>query len=168
MLPRGCHTLRLSVLLAVLLAVLCACNQPDAEPVPPAASLDVPPLAARRGREVGAAGRLSSATNAAGGELWTAVGTIVQDDIAGIVFDSVIRGEDVHILTGVHGAANGALTAEAWFFAQDLATFGRYPGVNVWNVADMSPTAIRTLVHGPGTTIGAFCNSAIGLAPLLP
>src|SRR5262249_45829547 len=132
MLPRGCHTFRL----AVLMALLCACR-PDAEPVPPGASLDVPPLAALRGREVGAAGRLSSAPNAAGGELWTAVGTIVQDDITGIVFDSVMRGEDVHILTGVHGAVDGVLTAEAWFFAQDLATFGRYPGVNVWNVADM-------------------------------
>ena len=151
------------------MAVLCACDLPDAERAPAAATLDVPPLAALRGREAGAmVGRLSSATNAAGGELWTAVGTVVQDDIAGIVLDGVLRGEDVHILTGVHGAANGALTAEAWFFAQDLATFGRYPGVNVWNVAAMSPTAIRTLVRGPGTTIGAFCNSAIGLAPWVP
>lgn len=164
MLPRGCHTL----CLAVFVAVLCACNAPGAEPAL-AASLDAPPLAALRGREAGAmVGRFSSATNAAGGEVWTAVGTVVQDDIAGIVLDSVLRGEDVHILTGVHGAADGALTAEAWFFAQDLATFGRYPGVNVWNVAEMSPTAIRVLVRGPGTTIGAFCNSAIGLAPWVP
>lgn len=165
MLSRGCHTLSL----AVCVAVLCACHLPEAEQAAPAASLDAPPLAAQRGPEASAiVGRFASATNAAGGELWTAVGTVVQDDIASIVLDSVLRGEPVHILTGVHGAANGALTAEAWFFAQDLATFGRYPGVSVWNVAEMSPTAIHTLVRGPGTTIGAFCNSAIGLAPWLP
>jgi hypothetical protein len=153
--------------LAAVLVVLCACGAPGGG-VAPSEPSGIPALAALRGREaIAAAGRFSSTINASGGELWTAVGTIVQDDIAGIVARSAERGDEVHILTGVHGAADGALTPEAWFFAQDLATFGQIPGVSVWNVAEMSSAAIQHLVHARGTTIGAFCNSAVGLAPWL-
>src|ERR1044071_10180103 len=84
MLPRGCHTL----CLAVFMAVLCACNAPGAERAP-AASLDVPPLAALRGPEAGAmVGRFSSATNAAGGAGGARVGTGGQDGIARNALDS--------------------------------------------------------------------------------
>jgi hypothetical protein len=49
----------------------------------------------------------------------------------------------------------------------DVATFGQYPGVNVLNVAEMSPSAISEVVNGPGVIIGGFCNSGACLAPLL-
>lgn len=142
--------------LAALVLAFCACALPDR---------GVLRAGAMRGEAAAAAGHLSATTTSAGGELWTADGAIVQADIAGIVYTHVMRGQEVHILTGVHGAADGAITAEAWFFAQDLASFGRYPGVSVWNLGEMSPAAIARIVNGPGVAIGAFCNSAVGLAP---
>jgi hypothetical protein len=52
-------------------------------------------------------------------------------------------------------------------YEADVATFGQFPGVQVYNVANMSPAAIAEVVNGPGTIIGGFCNSGACLAPLL-
>jgi hypothetical protein len=103
-------------------------------------------------------GIFTSTTNAAGGTVWTSEGLIVQSDFASLVNSGLYSGE-VNILTGVHGLADGTTIADLSLYEADVATFGKIPGVNVYNLSSMTPGQIGSLLRGPGTTIGAFCNS---------
>jgi hypothetical protein len=110
-------------------------------------------------------GIFSQTTNAAGGEVWTSAGLIEQADFAHIVNAGVMKGGPVNILSGAHGAVTGEITPQLRFLLEDMAKFGREPGVNVYNVLKLSPSEINRLMNGPGTTIGAFCNSGKCLEP---
>jgi hypothetical protein len=117
-------------------------------------------------RGIGRLGGIFSKTrNAAGGEVWTSTGNIVQSDFASIVNSGVLRGRSINILSGAHGSPSGLITAERLFLQDDVAVFGRFPGVNVFDVTALTPGEISGLLRGEGTTIGAFCNSAVCLAP---
>jgi RHS repeat-associated protein len=110
-------------------------------------------------------GIISSTTNSAGGTVVTATGRVVGSDFAGAVNSGMLRGGPVNILSGVHGEASGLMRAERAFFEADWAAFGNLDGVNVLDVTRMAPGEISGLLKGPGTTIGAFCDSAACLAP---
>lgn len=58
----------------------------------------------------------------------------------------VMRGDDVHILTGAHGFPDSSIVADAGLLADDVARFGGIPGVRVHDLTSMSPARIR----GPG------------------
>jgi RHS repeat-associated protein len=103
-------------------------------------------------------GVFTSTTNAAGGTVWTSEGLIVQSDFASLVNSGLYKGE-VNILTGVHGLADGTTIADYSLYEADVATFGKIPGVNIYNVPSMTPGQIGSVLNGPGTTIGGFCNS---------
>jgi hypothetical protein len=104
-------------------------------------------------------------TNSVGGRIITSTGTITQKDFATFVHTGVMKGENVEILTGVHGEPNGSIIPDSTLFADDVNTFGGLPGVTVHNVAQMLPEQIRAVMRGPGTIIGGFCSSAVCLAP---
>jgi RHS repeat-associated protein len=110
-------------------------------------------------------GILSSSTNSAGGELWTSAGEISQNDFAGIVNGGLMKGGDVNILSGVHGLASGEMVADLSLYNADVATFGRMPGVNIYNIPEMTAGEISKVLNSPGTTIGGFCNSGACRAP---
>lgn len=105
----------------------------------------------------------SSTTNSAGGTVWTSEGTIYQSDFSGIVNDSLYDGQDVNILSGVHGFPDGTTLPDPALYQEDLETFGDVPGVNVYNVPEMSPGEVNNVLNGPGTIIGGFCNSGVCL-----
>jgi RHS repeat-associated protein len=104
-------------------------------------------------------------TNSAGGRIFTSTGDIAQKDFGGIVNNGLMRGDQVSILAGAHGAADGRLIADASMFADDFRAFGDLPGVHVYNVASMTPSEIGAVLNGPGTVVGGFCNSGACLAP---
>lgn len=107
----------------------------------------------------------TSETNAAGGQVWTSVGTINQNDFASIVNSGMYNG-DVNIISGVHGALDGSIeSVDSSLYEADVARFGNYPGVTVYNYPEMTPGQINSLLNGPGTTIGGFCNSGACLMP---
>jgi hypothetical protein len=108
----------------------------------------------------------SAGTNAAGGRIFTATGTINQNDFAGIVNAGVIQGEPVTILTGVHGFADGSVIADPSLYADDVLQFGDLPSVSVRDVSSMSPAEIRQVLDGPGVIIGGFCESGACLVRL--
>lgn len=70
-------------------------------------------------------------------------------------------------MSGVHGNVAGVMTADAAILVEDVAAFGGIEGVTVHNLAELSPSAISGMLNGPGTTIGAFCNSGACLAPFM-
>jgi hypothetical protein len=121
------------------------------------------------GLAVGGIGQLggifTKTTNGAGGEVWTASGDIVQGDFAGIVNTGLMKGGPMNILTGVHGDLAGVMRAERAFFEVDMKAFGHLEGVKVLDISTMTPSEISGVIRGPGTTIGAFCNSGVCLAP---
>ncbi len=120
-------------------------------------------LAARGTSRLG--GIITSTTNSAGGTVVTATGRVVGSDFAGAVNGGMLRGGPVNILSGAHGEISGVMRAERAFFNADRAAFGHLPGVNVLDVTRMAPGEISGLLRGPGTTIGAFCDSGACLAP---
>ncbi len=109
-------------------------------------------------------GVFSSETNAVGGEVWTSVGNISQNDVATIVNSGMYSG-DVNVISGVHGFLNGTTATDLSLFEADMARFGNLPGVNVYNFSELTPGQLNGLLNGPGTTIGGFCNSVVCLAP---
>jgi len=130
--------------------------------------------AAELGEEAGAlrgfrsakGGIFESTTNGAGGEVWTSDGGIDQGDVNQIVQKSRYISPDgeINIISGVHGEPSGQTASAPGFYGSDVSRFGNTPGVNVYDFNRMSPNEIRGLLNGPGTTIGAFCNSGICLA----
>ncbi|MFD6663684.1 hypothetical protein ACFWDK_15125 [Micromonospora chalcea] len=101
--------------------------------------------------------------NSAGGRLFVSSGTINQNDFAGIVNSALMRGDDVHIITGVHGLPDGSLISDAGMYADDVKRFGSIPGVSVHNLPAMSSGEVKQVLEGPGTIIGGFCNSGVCL-----
>ncbi|WP_162009805.1 hypothetical protein [Methylocystis heyeri] len=89
---------------------------------------------------------MSSSTNSAGGEVWTSVGEISQNDFAGIVNGGLMKGGDVNILSGVHGLASGEMVADLSLYNADIATFGRMPGVNIYNIPEMTAGEISKVL----------------------
>src|SRR5262249_50134487 len=104
-------------------------------------------------------GIMSAETNAAGGTVYTSVGGIGQSDVATAVNSAMYNGGEINILSGVHGAADGTMIPAPEFFQSDLAKFGDLPGVTVYDMTTLTPAQVNGMVNGPGTTIGAFCNS---------
>lgn len=104
-------------------------------------------------------------SNAAGGRLFTSTGAINQNDFAGIVNSGVMRGDDVHILTGAHGLPDGSIIADAGLLADDVARFGSLPGVRIHDLPSITPAQIRAVLSRPGTIIGGFFDSGACLAP---
>jgi hypothetical protein len=104
-------------------------------------------------------------TNAAGGRVFTSTGQIAQNDFAGIVNGGLMRGEDVHIITGAHGFPDGSILPDASMYADDVARFGELPGVTVHDFPSMTPAEVQQVLRGPGTIIGGFCDSAASLLP---
>jgi hypothetical protein len=99
-------------------------------------------------------------TNAADGRVFTSTGTIKQADFQGIVETSLMREEEVQIISGVHGYPDGTMEAHPTFFKDDMNRFGNLPGVTVYNLPDMSVEGIQAILENPGNIIGGFCNSA--------
>jgi RHS repeat-associated protein len=104
-------------------------------------------------------------SNAAGGTVWTSTGTIAQEDFASIVNSALMRGEDVNLISGVHGATDGSMIIDLQMHADDVARFGGLDGVTVHNMSELTSQELGSLLNGPGTTIGGFCNSGACLAP---
>jgi RHS repeat-associated protein len=128
-----------------------------------AAGADAAAGAARGLSEFG--GIFSSQPTAAGGQLYTSTGLISQGDVAGIVNSAGYAGGDINILSGVHGLPDGTVTPQVGFYNADMATFGNLPNVNVYDFMSMTDAQVTSVVNGPGTTIGGFCNSCAVLAP---
>lgn len=123
--------------------------------------------AASTGRGINEFGGVVSetGTNAAGGRIFTSTGTITQNDFAGIINSQLMQGNKVHILTGAHGFPNGTMKPDASLFDDDVAKFGKFPGVSVHDVPAMSSDEISAVLRQPGAIIGGFCNSGACLAP---
>jgi RHS repeat-associated protein len=112
-------------------------------------------------------GIMESQVNAAGGTVYTSTGLIGQDVVGSAVNSALTGGAtDINILSGVHGAADGTMTAAPEFFLKDVAKFGDIPEVTVYDLPTMSTDRVNQMVNGPGTTIGAFCNSGACLPPV--
>ncbi len=110
-------------------------------------------------------GIFSSETNAAGGTVWTTVGKINQNDVGTMVNSAMTGGaSEINILTGVHVYADGTTEVEAQFFQADVAKFVDLDNVNVLDWDSVSSAQLQGMVNGPGTTIGAFCNSGACMA----
>jgi RHS repeat-associated protein len=107
---------------------------------------------------------LPPTTNEAGGQLFVSEGTIYQSNFTGIVSNALYKG-DVNILSGVDGFANGTWRASAEILQEDVSLFSNIPRVNIYNIDQMTSAQIRNIINGPGTTIGAFCNSGACLLP---
>jgi RHS repeat-associated protein len=110
-------------------------------------------------------GIITSTTNSAGGTVVTASGSVVGSDFVGAVNSGLMRGGPVNILSGAHGEISGLMRAERAFLEGDKAAYGHLEGVNIFDVMRMSPGEISGVLQGPGTTIGAFCESGACLAP---
>lgn len=114
-------------------------------------------------------GQFSSAVNEVGGEVWTSTGVIDQSNFSGIVNNALYRGDEVNILTGVHGFVGGSLYPGADLYLDDLNAFGGISGVNVIDLAPLLRSGqvenILGLLNGPGTTIAGFCWSGVCLTP---
>ncbi len=122
-------------------------------------TLDGAALGATRGMS-SFGGIMSTQTNAAGGTVYTSVGPIGQDVVGTAVNNAMTAGPgEINILSGVHGYADGTTTAAPEFFQADQAAFGNLPGVTVHDMTTLSPAQVDNMVNGPGTTIGAFCDS---------
>jgi hypothetical protein len=73
------------------------------------------------------------------------------------VLEEVVR--SAHDPSGSGEGIRG-LTPDITLFNADVQKFGGLPGVTVQDVTKMTPGQIKQTITGPGTTIGAFCNSA--------
>ena len=128
-------------------------------------------LFAARGLPSGLSGQIFGATNEAGGTVWTSEGLVAAEDFDGYVLSALEYGEEgtpVNVITGAHGEATGAMNADLGMFQFDQSRWGQL-GANVLNVADPAhAAAITGALRGPGTTVGAFCNSGVCLKAFLP
>ena len=103
-------------------------------------------------------------TNAAGGRVYVSKGGINQGDFASTINSGMMQGDEVHLLTGVHGFDDGRALPHREFYDADFKRFGRLPGVNVHDMAAMSSDEIREVMEKPGRVIGGFCDSQEVLA----
>jgi RHS repeat-associated protein len=110
-------------------------------------------------------GVVSGAENTAGGYVVTAQGSVRGADFAGAVNSGLMRGEPVNILSGVHGTPGGVMTPDPTLLQEDIQMFGDMEGVTIHDTSALSPSQLTEMLNGSGTTIGAFCNSEVCLAP---
>jgi RHS repeat-associated protein len=110
-------------------------------------------------------GFFEKTVNAAGGDLWTSVGAISQDDFAVYVNSGLMKHGRVSILTGAHGSHWGMMKPASKFYRADVAAFGRMEGVAIYDMYKLTDEEIEALLRSDGTTIGAFCHSGVCLAP---
>jgi hypothetical protein len=123
---------------------------------------------AMRGMNQNLGGIFSSQATEAGGTLYTSQGLISQGQVGTIVNTTVnYVGGAINIITGAHGAVDGTLDPDPSMLQEDISTFGSIPGVTIYNVMTTGSSILTQLVNGPGTTIGAFCNSAAYLSPFM-
>lgn len=109
-------------------------------------------------------GIFQSSPNAAGGDVFSVSGRIRGSDLRTMVNSGLVKGNDVNIITGLHGAPTGAVEAAPEFFAADSAAYGSLPGVTVYDFYAMTDAEMSALLEGTGTTILAWCDSACWLA----
>ncbi|QTD49292.1 RHS repeat-associated core domain-containing protein [Sulfidibacter corallicola] len=72
------------------------------------------------------------------------------------------KGKQVTVLSGTHGDLEGGLAREIDFFNEDLATVAnlkRTKTVEVVDVFDLSPEALKARINRPGTVVCAWCLS---------
>lgn len=120
-------------------------------------------LTAPRGRsELG--GVVSSRTNSAGGEIYTADGLVSAKDFDGIVAGALQYGKGpVTVISGAHGFPSGAIQRDPRMLKTDTDNWGAM-GATILDVANPALAgAITGALRGPGTTIGAFCFSGVCL-----
>lgn len=80
-----------------------------------------------------------TATNAAGGRIYTSTGTITQRDFTPIVeLNSAYGSGDIHILSGAHGLPDGTIRPDVTLFNDDMARFGHMDRVHVYDVTTMT------------------------------
>jgi len=72
---------------------------------------------------------------------------------------------DVNIISGVHGYPSGITKPDLSLYEADVARFGNIPGVTVHDFSKLTPSEIKGLLNGSGTTIGGFCDSGACLTP---
>jgi CheY-specific phosphatase CheX len=89
---------------------------------------------------------------------------VTQNDFATYVNSGLYKG-GVNILSGVHGTMEGQMIPDSALFEADVARFGDLAGVTIYNIPNMTPAQITTVLQSPGTTIGGFCSSGICLMP---
>ncbi|TQF17842.1 hypothetical protein FJV41_01485 [Myxococcus llanfairpwllgwyngyllgogerychwyrndrobwllllantysiliogogogochensis] len=109
-------------------------------------------------------GSFSMTKNAAGGEVWTSNGEIIQFHFAPHVNDALTKG-DVHILSGAHGSRGGRITPAPNFLRDDKLRWRKNPNVKIHDITKMTPDEITNILRGEGTIVGGFCYSDICLAP---
>ena len=113
-------------------------------------------------------GVFTTTVNSAGGRVVTSVGEVTGAQVGTQVNTALYAPGEIRVLTGAHGTATGQLIPEAAFLADDMLKFGGLPGVVVRDVTTMTSAEIAAALQAPGTTIGAFCNSAICLRLIAP
>ncbi|NVJ21002.1 VCBS repeat-containing protein [Myxococcus sp. AM011] len=109
-------------------------------------------------------GSFSMTTNAAGGEVWTSNGKIIQFDFAHLVESARQRG-DVHILSGAHGSRGGQITPAPNFLREDMLRWRAAPNVRIHDVSRLEADQIRSILRGKGTIVEGLCYSDVCLAP---
>lgn len=117
---------------------------------------------ASRGSD-GPSGYFRSTTNDSGGTIHYAEGNVVGSQMNPIVDQAVKNGDDVTILSGVHGRPDGTTTPEPKFYEDDQNMFGDLPKVEIRDFSKMTQGEVDELLAGPGTVIGGFCNSGVCL-----
>jgi hypothetical protein len=106
-----------------------------------------------------------SGENAKDGQIYTSTGTIAQRDFAGIVDTALMKGEEVHILTGAHGLPDGSWKADPSMYAEDITAFGKFKDVSVHDFPSMTADDVYDVLERPGVIIGGLCESDACLAP---
>ncbi|MFY2562153.1 RHS repeat-associated core domain-containing protein [Corallococcus terminator] len=109
-------------------------------------------------------GSFSMTTNAAGGEVWTSNGEIIQFDFAHLVESARQKG-DVHILSGAHGSRGGLITSAPIFLRDDTFRWRDALNVKVYDVTRLTPDKITSILRGEGTIVEGLCYSDVCLAP---
>jgi hypothetical protein len=121
-------------------------------------------LAVARG--FGLLGNFSATTTSAGGTLWLSDGAIFPSTYSSIAQGALSYDGQLTILSGVHGFADGSTVVDFSLYLEDVATYGNYPGANIYNIAGWAQVQINALINnvGTGTIIGAFCFSGACLS----
>ena len=76
-------------------------------------------------------------------------------------------GDEVHILSGVHGSPQGGIRADIRILNEDVEAYAQLKGVHVYDMSVMTPEQVLNVVTSPGTVIGATCHSEIVLQNLV-
>jgi RHS repeat-associated protein len=113
-------------------------------------------------------GSFVSTYNAAGGEVFTSTGQIAQADFRGIVETGRYWGQEVKIISGVHGEPNGIIIQDIELLKNDVEKFRNIPGVTVFDYTTLESTGqLGSIINSEGRIIGGFCNSGVCLGNLI-